>query len=140
MQGSRFVERRRVYGVVWIKARAEVGKAAGIVTLNDIKITKEKFPITAREAEYLSLVRSHISTAVQSVALDHLESSHAARLSLAKETQFTSHLFHLIHQVKDYFDPFKVDAARMVKVFNATQRADGLVVEVVTFILRVSHR
>ena len=33
-----------VYGVFWMKARADVDKAARIVTLNDIEVTKAKFP------------------------------------------------------------------------------------------------
>src|SRR6266849_9093818 len=33
-----------MYGVFWMKARADVDKATRIVTLNDIQITKSKFP------------------------------------------------------------------------------------------------
>jgi len=32
------------YGVFWMKARADVDKAARIVTLNDVEVTKASFP------------------------------------------------------------------------------------------------
>jgi hypothetical protein len=66
------------YGVFWLHARADVDKTAGIVTLNDIQVTRATFPTEReKEAEYLALIRSHVPTVVQNMALDHLEASYA---------------------------------------------------------------
>jgi hypothetical protein len=67
-----------VYGVFWMKARAEVDKAARIVTLNDVEVTKAKFPsVPELQNEYLALIRKHVPTIGKTVALDHLEASYA---------------------------------------------------------------
>ena len=67
-----------VYGVFWMKARADVDKAARIVTLNDIQITEAKFPsVPELQSEYLALIRKHVPTVSKTVALDHLEASYA---------------------------------------------------------------
>ena len=63
-----------VYGVFWMKARADVDKAARIVTLNDIQITEAKFPsVPGLQNEYLALIRKHVPTVSKTVALDHLD-------------------------------------------------------------------
>src|SRR5712675_2807952 len=47
-----------VYGVFWMKARADVDKAARIVTLNDIVVTRANFPSAPNlESNYLTLIR-----------------------------------------------------------------------------------
>ena len=67
-----------VYGVFWMKARADVDKAARIVTLNDIQVTKAMFPSAAEsQSEYLALIRKHVPAVTKTVALDHLEASYA---------------------------------------------------------------
>jgi len=67
-----------VYGVFWMKARADVDKAARIVTLNDIQVTKAMFPSAPEsQGEYLALIRKHVPTVSKTVALDHLEASYA---------------------------------------------------------------
>jgi hypothetical protein len=67
-----------VYGVFWMKARADVDKAARIVTLNDIQVTKAMFPSAPEsQSEYLELIRKHVPTVTKTVALDHLEASYA---------------------------------------------------------------
>ena len=74
-----------LYGVFWMRARAEVDKAGGIVTLNDIQVTRAKFPTSpAMEAEYLTLIRSHVPSVVQNMALDHLEASYAISEAVRK--------------------------------------------------------
>ena len=67
-----------VYGVYWMKARADVDKAARIVTLNDVEVTKAMFPsVPELQNEYLALIRKHVPTVSKTVALDHLEASYA---------------------------------------------------------------
>jgi len=67
-----------LFGVVWMKARAEVDKAAGLVTLNDVQVTRANFPsATDEENDYLALIRKHLPTATKTVALAELESSFA---------------------------------------------------------------
>ncbi len=66
-----------MYGVFWMKARADVDKAARIVKLNDIQITKSKFPsVPELQNEYLAIIRKHVPTVSKIVALDHLEASY----------------------------------------------------------------
>jgi hypothetical protein len=73
------------YGVFWMKARASVDKAARIVTLNDIQVTKAKFPSAPTlQNEYLALIRRHVPTVSKTVALDHLEASYAVSEAVKK--------------------------------------------------------
>src|SRR5438093_850071 len=74
-----------VYGVFWMKARADVDKAARIVTLNDVEVTKAKFPsVPELQNEYLALIRKHVPTVSKTVALDHLEASYAVAEAVKK--------------------------------------------------------
>ena len=74
-----------VYGVFWMKARADVDKAARIVTLNDIQVTRATFPsLPALQNEYLALIRRHVPTLAKTVALDHLEASYAISEAVKK--------------------------------------------------------
>jgi len=67
-----------VYGVIWMKARAEVDKAERVVTLDDINVTKAEFPSAPKlQGEYLALIRKHVPTVSKTVALDHVEASYA---------------------------------------------------------------
>jgi len=77
-----------VYGVFWMKARADVDKAARIVTLNDIEVTKAKFPsVREIQDEYLAIIRKHVPTVSKTVALDHVEAAYA--MSEAVKKAFT---------------------------------------------------
>jgi len=79
-----------VYGVIWIKARADVDKAAGIVTLNDIQITKARFPTASdHEAGYLALIRQQCPAKTRTIALDHLEASFAISQAVKKARAVT---------------------------------------------------
>src|SRR6266446_3619182 len=74
-----------VYGVFWMKARAAVDKAARIVTLNDIEVTRAMFPSVPKlQGEYLALIRKHVPTVSKTVALDHLEASYAISEAVKK--------------------------------------------------------
>src|SRR5277367_4566075 len=74
-----------VYGVFWMKARADVDKAARIVTLDDIEITKAMFPsVPELENTYLALIRAHVPTVGKTVALDHLEATYAMSEAVKK--------------------------------------------------------
>src|SRR5712691_10576249 len=74
-----------IYGVFWMKARADVDKAARIVTLNDITITRANFPsVPALQSAYLSLIRKHVPLASKTIALDHLEAGYAISEAVKK--------------------------------------------------------
>src|SRR6266404_5378871 len=74
-----------IYGVFWMKARADVDKAARIVTLNDISVTKAKFPsVPELESQYLALIARHVPTVSKAVALDHVEASYAVSKAVKK--------------------------------------------------------
>jgi hypothetical protein len=74
-----------IYGVFWMKARADVDKAARIVTLNDITVTKAKFPSVPQiESQYLALIARHVPTVSKTVALDHVEASYAVSEAVKK--------------------------------------------------------
>src|SRR5438445_2007569 len=73
------------YGVFWMKARADVDKAARIVTLNDIEVTRAMFPsVPGLQNQYLALIRKHVPTVNKTVALDHLEASYAISEAVKK--------------------------------------------------------
>jgi hypothetical protein len=79
-----------VYGVIWMSAQADVDKAARIVTMQDIKVTKANFPTEpSKEGEYLEMVRRHINEGVKTIALDHLEASFAISESVKKAQAVT---------------------------------------------------
>src|SRR5262249_51555883 len=74
-----------VYGVFWMKARADVDKAARIATLNDIEVTKAVFPSAeGLQNQYLGIIRKHVPTLAKTVALDHLEASFAISEAVKK--------------------------------------------------------
>src|SRR6266478_4002722 len=74
-----------IYGVFWMKARADVDKAARIVTLNEIEVTKAKFPsVPELESQYLALIARHVPTVSTAVALDHVEASYAVSEAVKK--------------------------------------------------------
>jgi hypothetical protein len=79
-----------VYGVFWMKARADIDKAARIVTLNDIKVTKASFPSAQKlQSEYLALIQKHVPTISKTVALEHLEASYAVSEAVKKARTVT---------------------------------------------------
>src|SRR5258705_9695040 len=60
-----------IYGVFWMKARADVDKAARIVTLNDIAVTRANFPPEPKlQSAYLTLIRKHVPHVTKTIALD----------------------------------------------------------------------
>jgi hypothetical protein len=74
-----------VYGVFWMKARADVDKAARIVTLNDAVVTRANFPsATNLQSTYLTLIRKHVPLASKTIALDHLEAGYAISEAVKK--------------------------------------------------------
>ena len=76
------------YGVVWLKARADVDKAARVVTLRDFEITKVSFPTAPeKEAMYSDVLRKLLPSGVKTVALDHLEASLAVSEAVRKQQE-----------------------------------------------------
>ncbi len=73
------------YGVFWMKARADIDKAARIVTLMDIQVTKASFPSVPKlQNTYLALIRKYVPTVSKTVALDQLEASYAVSEAVKK--------------------------------------------------------
>src|SRR5882762_4620194 len=74
-----------IYGVFWMKARADVDKAARIVTLNDIVVTRANFPSAPNlQSAYLALIRKHVPVATRTIALDHVEAGYAMSEAVKK--------------------------------------------------------
>src|SRR5437016_2286325 len=74
-----------IYGVFWMKARADVDKAARIVTLNNIAVTRADFPSALNlQTNYLALIRKHVPLVSKTIALDHLEAEYAISEAVKK--------------------------------------------------------
>lgn len=64
------------YGVVWLQARTEVDKVNRLVTLDQTRVTKVKFPVAAeKEAELIALLEKKLPGATKTISLDRLESA-----------------------------------------------------------------
>jgi len=64
------------YGVIWITARTEVDKSQGLVTLEDLKVTKASFPgLPQKTDDLLRLVRQHIPAGVKVLGLAQMEAN-----------------------------------------------------------------
>ena len=62
------------YGVVWIQARTEVDKVNRLVTLDQAKITRVKFPVAQeKEAELTALLEAKLPGATKTISLDRLQ-------------------------------------------------------------------
>lgn len=62
------------YGVIWVEARTEVDKVNRLVTLDQLKVTKVKFPAaTDKEPALMGLLQSKLPVAARTVSLDRLE-------------------------------------------------------------------
>src|SRR5438270_10400099 len=74
-----------IYGVFWMKARADVDKAARIVTLNNVAVTRGNFPSAVNlQTNYLALIRKHVPLVNKTIALDHLEAEYAISEAVKK--------------------------------------------------------
>jgi hypothetical protein len=73
------------YGVVWFQARTEVDKVNRLVTLDQAKITKVKFPVAQnKEAELTALLEEKLPGATKTISLDRLEADLDADNELVK--------------------------------------------------------
>ena len=64
------------YGVLWFTARTEVDKVNRQVTLQELRITKVKFPaMEAKAAEYQSFLQAKLPGRSKVIALDRLETA-----------------------------------------------------------------
>lgn len=64
------------YGVVWLQARTEVDKVNRLVTLDQAKITKVKFPSAPdKEPELTALLGKKLPGATKTISLDRLEAA-----------------------------------------------------------------
>jgi hypothetical protein len=72
-------EKNETFGVLWGTARTNVDRVTRTVELNDVVITKSNFPTLPNSgAAYLASLRSGLTGALQTMALDSLEASLAA--------------------------------------------------------------
>jgi hypothetical protein len=73
------------YGVVWFQARTEVDKVNRLVTLDQAKLTKVKFPVAQdKEPELTALLEKKLPGATKTISLDRLESEVEADNELVK--------------------------------------------------------
>jgi hypothetical protein len=64
------------FGVIWITARTDVDKEQGVVTLEDIRISKVNFPeAPGRNPEFLRIARQHLPGGVRTIPLAQLEAN-----------------------------------------------------------------
>jgi len=64
------------YGVVWIQARTEVDKVNRLVTLDQAKITKVRFPVAPdKEPQLTALLEKKLPGATRTISLDRLEAA-----------------------------------------------------------------
>jgi hypothetical protein len=64
------------YGVVWFEARTEVDKVNRLVTLDQAKVTKVKFPVApAKGPELTALLEKRLPVATRTISLDRLEAA-----------------------------------------------------------------
>ena len=62
------------YGVVWFEARTEVDKINRLVTLDQARVTRVKFPVAPeKEPQLTALLEKRLPGATRSVSLDRLE-------------------------------------------------------------------
>jgi hypothetical protein len=64
------------YGVVWFQAGTEVDKINRLVTLDQVKVTKVKFPVAPeKEADLTALLEKRLPGATKTISLDRLEAA-----------------------------------------------------------------
>jgi hypothetical protein len=70
------IETAAKYGVVWFQARTEVDKVNRLVTLDQAKVIKVKFPVVQdKEAELTALLEEKLPGATKTISLDRLETA-----------------------------------------------------------------
>ena len=64
------------YGVIWFNARTEVDKINRLVTLDNMELTKVKFPVAPDKEPVLTvLLQKKLPTATKTISLDRLEAA-----------------------------------------------------------------
>jgi hypothetical protein len=64
------------YGVVWIRARTEVDKVNRLVTFDEAKVTRVKFPVAAdKKPELTALLEKRLPGATRTISLDRLQAA-----------------------------------------------------------------
>lgn len=64
------------YGVIWFNARTEVDKINRLVTLDQVQLTKVKFPVAPeKETELTALLEKKLPTVTRTISLDRLEAA-----------------------------------------------------------------
>ena len=69
-------DRASKYGVVWFSARTEVDKVNRLVTLDQMQLTKVKFPVAHdKESQLTELLNKRLPGATKTISLDRLEAA-----------------------------------------------------------------
>jgi hypothetical protein len=67
-------DKNPTYGTVWIKGRTSVDKTSRVVTIDDLTITKTKFPTKTKEAaNYEKALDEKLHDVIRHMALDRLQ-------------------------------------------------------------------
>ncbi len=76
------------YGVVWFSARTEVDKVNRLVTLDQVQLTKIKFPAAhEKESELSALLSQKFPSATKTISLDRLEAMLEAKGEAVKTVE-----------------------------------------------------
>jgi hypothetical protein len=76
------------YGVIWFTTQTEVDKVNRLVTLLNLKISKQNFPSLANDgAAYTQALSNHLPW-TQTIPLDHLESSLVTTSAADQQTKY----------------------------------------------------
>ncbi len=90
------------YGVIWFKARTEVDKVNRLVTLDNVELTKVKFPAApAKEPVLTALMQQKLPGATKTISLDRLEAALEAEGEPAKGVEVRNDPPKIIFSTKD---------------------------------------
>jgi hypothetical protein len=79
---------RTDYGVIWFTAQTEVDKINRLVTLLNLKLSKQNFPTLANNGGTYTQTISNYLPWTQTIPLDHLESSLATTAAAEQQTKY----------------------------------------------------
>jgi hypothetical protein len=90
------------YGVVWFTARTEVDKINRLVTLDNIELTKVKFPVAPENEPVLTaLLQKKLPGATKTISLDRLQAALEADDEVAKGVEVKNDPPKIIFSTRD---------------------------------------
>ncbi len=76
------------FGVIWITGRTLVDRAARVVSLSDVQITRANFPAAPEKADaYLEVLRANVPRGVTTISLDRLQTNLAVTQAQSRQQQ-----------------------------------------------------